>query len=135
MTRVVIDTNVLVSGILKQHGLEASVLNLIATDQLTWCLSEPILEEYRRVLLSKLGFQPAHVQWYFDLAAAGHIVIPSARLKESPDDSDNRFLECAEVAEADYLVTGNKRHFPAQWKNSRIVNARELLEVIQPAEK
>lgn len=54
MTRVVIDTNVLVSGILKQHGLEASVLHLIATNELTWCLSAPILEEYKRVLLIKL---------------------------------------------------------------------------------
>ena len=39
-------------------------------------------------------------------------------------------LECAEVASADYLVTGNKRHFPKRWKVTAVVNARELLGLI-----
>ena len=52
------------------------------------------------------------------------------RLSACPDGDDNRFLECAAAAEADYLVTGNKRHFPMQWKKTRIVNARELLHLL-----
>jgi uncharacterized protein len=54
MIKVVIDTNVLVSGILKPGGWEAAVLNLIANGELAWCTSEPILNEYRRVLVTKL---------------------------------------------------------------------------------
>ncbi len=50
----------------------------------------------------------------------------------SPDPADNRFLECAEAAQADYLVTGNKRHFPERWGKTVVVNARELLEMISP---
>jgi predicted nucleic acid-binding protein len=48
------------------------------------------------------------------------------------DPGDNRFLECAEYGKADFLVTGNKRHFPKQWSQAQVVNARELLECIVP---
>ena len=37
---------------------------------------------------------------------------------------------CAEAADADYLVTGNKRHFPARWKKTKVVSAREIIEII-----
>jgi len=57
-------------------------------------------------------------------------IVPKRTLSASPDEADNRFLECAEEAQADYLVTGNKRHFPTRWKNTKIVNAREFLELI-----
>jgi hypothetical protein len=43
-------------------------------------------------------------------------------------DSENRFLECAEALKADHLVTGNKRHFPTEWRQTQVVDARELLE-------
>jgi hypothetical protein len=42
-------------------------------------------------------------------------------------------LECAETASANFLVTGNKRHFPKHWKNTQVVNARELLGMIGPS--
>jgi predicted nucleic acid-binding protein len=48
----------------------------------------------------------------------------------SPDERDNRFLECAESAGADFLVTGNRQHYPSVWKTTRIVNARELIETV-----
>jgi uncharacterized protein len=44
-------------------------------------------------------------------------------------------LECAEAGEADFLVTGNKRHFPAHWGKTRVVNARELITTIFPQPK
>ena len=40
------------------------------------------------------------------------------------------FLECAEAAHADYLVTGNKRHFPDQWKKTRVIGVREFIEIV-----
>lgn len=54
----------------------------------------------------------------------------SRTINESVDDADNRFLECAEAARADFLVTGNKRHFPKRWNETQVVNARELVEMI-----
>jgi predicted nucleic acid-binding protein len=48
-------------------------------------------------------------------------------LTDAKHEPDNRFLECAELAGAEFLVTGNKRHFPIDWKPSKIVNAREFI--------
>jgi predicted nucleic acid-binding protein len=59
------------------------------------------------------------------------MVTPGDIVTESKDEPDNRFLECAEEADADYLVTGNKRHFPKSWKSTRIVNSREFIQVVQ----
>ncbi|WP_220465048.1 hypothetical protein [Granulicella sp. 5B5] len=33
---------------------------------------------------------------------------------------------------ADYLVTGNLKHFPAFWKSTKIVTAREFMDVVAP---
>jgi len=52
---------------------------------------------------------------------------PVAVLKTAIDPDDNRFLECAEAARADFLVTGNLRHYPAECGVTRTVNARQLL--------
>lgn len=129
MTKVVIDTNVLVSGILKPLGSEASVLNLVAEKYLTWCVSAAIIEEYLEVLKRrKFGFHPALIELWMEMAGTGFLVSPTSIIAISSDESDNRFLECAQAAEVDYLVTGNTRHFPKQWKTARIVNARQLLE-------
>jgi uncharacterized protein len=61
------------------------------------------------------------------------LVEPMMTITECSDEPDNRFLECAETAEADYLVTGNKRHFPERWKSTRIVNTRQLLDGLSAA--
>ena len=72
MTKVVIDTNVLVSGILKPLGSEASVLNLVAEKYLTWCVSAAIIEEYLEVLKRrKFGFHPALIELWMEMAGTG----------------------------------------------------------------
>ncbi len=49
----------------------------------------------------------------------------------SPDPEDNKFIACAVAGDVDFLVTGNKRHFPqAKGPGPKIVNAAELLELI-----
>jgi predicted nucleic acid-binding protein len=58
------------------------------------------------------------------------MIAPATTVAVSPDETDNRFLECAEAAGADFLVTGNRRHFPNVWKTTRIVSARELVEFV-----
>ena len=59
-------------------------------------------------------------------------VTPARRVAVAADQSDNKFLECVQAAAADYLVTGNKRHFPRTWAGAGMVNARELLDIISP---
>jgi len=51
------------------------------------------------------------------------MVRPSQEVSRAPDEPDNRFLECALEARADYLVTGNKKHFPfSEFEGTKIVS-------------
>ena len=77
----------------------------------------------------KLKFDPRRVEAaMLDIGASSRLVHPTRTLAEATHEADNRFLECAEAARADFLITGNKRHFPKDWKVSRIVNAREFID-------
>jgi predicted nucleic acid-binding protein len=48
------------------------------------------------------------------------------------DPGDNLFVECADAGRADYLVTGNQRHFPKFWKKTKIISSRELIDLVAP---
>jgi putative PIN family toxin of toxin-antitoxin system len=130
--RVVLDTNVVVSAHLKAGGLEDQTLRLVFQRVVTACASESIFEEYFRVLGSpRLGLNPAKVRTSLDhLRKQAVFVNPIATLNVCSHEPDNRFLECAEAAKADVLVTGNKKHFPAAWKTTKVMNARQFLELI-----
>jgi putative PIN family toxin of toxin-antitoxin system len=130
MIRVVLDTNVVVSAQLKPAGLEATVLLLALRGDIALFVSPPILAEYQRVLYKpKLKFNPRRVEAVLgDIGAASRLVRPHRALMEAKHEPDNRFLECAVAAHADYLVTGNKKHFPKDWEPARIVNAREFID-------
>ena len=132
MTRVVLDTNVIVSAAMKPKNLEAAVLRLALTGKLFLFSSEPVLAEYQEVLhRAKFPFNPYDVAALLRLIREqSAIVRPRGQLVVCKDADDNRFLECAQEAKADFLVTGNNRHFPKAWKSTRVVNARELLAVI-----
>jgi putative PIN family toxin of toxin-antitoxin system len=132
MIRLVLDTNVLVSANLNDQGLEAVIVSLALNKKVQLCVSAPILEEYERVLLyPRLKFIPKEVARFLARLRSGSLVVkPTKEVSESTDEADNRFLECAETAVADYLVTGNKRHFPKRWKTTEVVNARESLGFI-----
>lgn len=132
MIRVVLDTNIVVSASLKEKGREAAVLSLALTGNLSLNVSEAILTEYEEVLhRKKFRLNPGRVDRLLDLIRRkSTLVTPSHVLSISPHEPDKRLLECADQAQADYLVTGNKRHFPKRWKGTLVVNARELLELI-----
>ena len=60
------------------------------------------------------------------------MISPTIRLKVSSDPDNNHVLECAEAAEADFLVTGNAEHFPKSHKTTKVINPRQLLELLLP---
>ena len=130
MVRIVLDTNVIVSALKSPRGNEARVLRLALAGGFALCVSAAILREYEGVLRRpRFGFAEQMVDAFMDeMMAIGVTVKPRARVSASPDEDDNRFLECAESAGARFLVSGNARHFPREWKGTRVVNARELLE-------
>jgi uncharacterized protein len=129
---VLLDTNIVVSAHYSPFGLERRVFDLALHRKFRLFVSAPILAEYENVLRRpKFGLSPETIAESLVLIRQNStLIVPTATLAVSPDERDNRFLECAESAGADYLVTGNRRHFPAVWKKTRIVSARELVKSV-----
>jgi uncharacterized protein len=132
--RLVIDTNVLVSAAIKPAGLQRTVLLLAMTKPARLYVSRPILEEYSDVLARpELKIRKGLRQQLLQLIRNhSHTVVPSRHLEVTSDPDDNIFLECADVARADYLVTGNQRHFPRFWKKTKVITSREFISLAAP---
>src|SRR6266699_2692180 len=124
--RVVLDTNVVVSALLKPVGLESQVMRLGLSGAVELSTSAAIVAEYESVLVRpQLKLEPTEIRTALsELRKRGKRVVTSHTLAVCSDEPDNRFLECAEAAQAHLLITGNKRHFPPAWKTTRSVNAR-----------
>jgi putative PIN family toxin of toxin-antitoxin system len=132
--RLVLDTNILVSAALKPEGLERTTLVVALTKPARLYVSDSVLEEYARVLTRRdLGIRRSEQLRLLELVRdRGHLVRPSRRVDAAGDPDDNKFLECAEAARADYLITGNRRHFPAFWRSTKIVTSREFVALAGP---
>lgn len=133
MIRAVIDTNVLVSAMISSTGNEALLLMAISQGVVAPCFSTEILEEYTEVLLRpRFSFPRSEIEALVDLLRLkGHDLGSIGPVEVSPDPEDDKFIACALAAKAQFLVTGNKKHFPAdQLGEAKLVNAAELLEII-----
>ena len=132
MIRVVIDTNVLVSALLQPEGLPAAILILALSGRVQPCVSDAILAEYDDVIRRPhFKRNPEVIDGTLQaIRKAAHRVKPTTNAYACSDPDDNMFLECAEAAHADYLVTGNQRHFPDQWKKTQVIGVREFIEII-----
>lgn len=132
--RLVVDTNILVSAALRPDGLQRTVLVLALTKPARLYVSPDILREYQGVLSRpelqiRKGLRRQLLQ---HIRKRAHLVVPYRRLRVTTDPDDNIFLECADAARADYLVTGNQRHFPRFWKKTKIITSRELISLAAP---
>jgi len=132
--RLVIDTNVLVSATIKPAGLQRTVFLIDISKPARLYVSRPILLEYAEVLARpelriRKGLRLQLLQLIKNHA---HTVSPNHRLEVTTDPADNIFLECADAARADYLVTGNQKHFPKFWKNTKVVTSREFVSLAAP---
>jgi putative PIN family toxin of toxin-antitoxin system len=132
MIRVVFDTNVLFSAVLKHVGVPAEILNLVTIGVLTPCVSDAVLAEYKDVLTRPvLRPHAARAREVLDLFAWSALrVSPTRSLALCSDPDDDRLLECADAADADYLVTGNLRHFPKGYPKLVILSPRALLQAL-----
>ena len=131
--RVVLDTNVIVSG-LNFPGNERLVLELALRGRFELYLSTFILEEAAGVLGHKFDWaEERSAQALRALGDAATVVDPP-RLPEVIEGhhADNRVLECAAAASADYLVTGDRRHLLPLGEHDgvRILNAPRFLSVL-----
>jgi putative PIN family toxin of toxin-antitoxin system len=113
--KVVLDTNVLVSGLLSHQGAAAQVVGMAAAGAITLCFDARILEEYRQVLgRPRFGFPSQAVSALLDqLRAGGEFVTTKPLPAALPDPRDEPFLEAAIAGHAEFLVTFNLKHYPA----------------------
>lgn len=128
----VIDTNVLVSALLKWDSVPGNVLQFTITGVVTPVLNEDILREYREVLLrKKFHFPESVVDAILDNLAAQAVFINEEKLDVNlPDPKDVVFYEVVmeERKKQDaYLVTGNLKHFPVE---RFIVTPRQFLDIL-----
>lgn len=129
--KVVLDTNVLVSGLLVPDGPTGDILRMTAAGLLQLCYDARILLEYEAVLRRpKFPFRAADVAAFLEQVRAGGMEVPAVPLAQSlPDPSDEVFLEAALAGAAECLVTGNRRHFPApRCMGVRVLTPSEFLE-------
>jgi uncharacterized protein len=131
--RAVIDTNVLVSGLLRSSGNEALIILAVHQGLVRPCFSAAILEEYAAVLARpKFSFPAEEIEALIAmLRQNGELFEPEDTAATSPDPADTKFLQCAQAAQADFIITGNKRDFPrSSYGSTRVVGAGELLDRI-----
>lgn len=133
MLRAVLDTNVVVSGILSEHGPPGWIVDLVATGELAAVYDARILAEYRDVLTcSRLNLNPARVQVLLNLIQdSGIPVTPMPWQVPLPDPDDEPFLACTKMAVAP-LVTGNLRHYPKQLRfEVEVLSPRQFLDKLR----
>ena len=132
--RVVFDTNAIVSAVLSPSGTVRTALTLAMKRPARLYYSADVLAEYEEVLARpKLKLIPARRQQVIDLIETrGHLVQPKYHVEACSDPEDDIFLECAEAARADYLITGNAKHFPALWRSTKIISAADFVSLTAP---
>ena len=135
MLKIVVDTNVIVSALLRSGSNPALVVSLIARKEIKLCLSADIFSEYQKVLdrpKFKWIDQKKVKKFLSQMKEESLWVEPKISVDViKADPADNKFLECALQCGAEFIVTGNTKHFPSmKFKGSLILTPREFLEYI-----
>lgn len=108
--KIIIDTNVIISAILKRRSPRQVIQFIIDSDDFDWLVSLEILSEYREVL-SRPKFKLSEViikEWFDIFETATQLVKVDLSVDFSRDRKDAKFLACAMVSNADFLITGDR---------------------------
>ncbi|MCD7822714.1 MAG: putative toxin-antitoxin system toxin component, PIN family [Oscillospiraceae bacterium] len=128
----VIDTNVLVSAMLKWNSVPGSIMQLVFDGIVVPIVNEEIIDEYKEVLLRpkfKLNYGIVE-RLLYRISEAGFYLVGERIDIELPDEDDRVFYEVVMKSRKDedsYLVTGNLKHFPAE---PFVVTPRQMLDII-----
>ena len=138
MIRAVLDTKVIVSGILSGKGARGRILRAWLDDRFHLVTSRAIVDELRRVLRypkinHRHGWSDARIlEFVEDVTSLAVLIRGELRLTVVADDpSDDRYLECAVEGEAGYVVSGD-RHLVglAQYEGVEILSPRAFLNLL-----
>ena len=138
MIRAVVDTNVLVSGIISEQGAPRQIVNAWYQRQFTLLTSALIIAEVMRVL------HYPHPQMTYHLSEEDILLVRDALLNDalvledmyqvtrSRDPQDNLFLACALEGQADYLVSGDAHLLEIKYYHGvQIVAPRQFLDLLK----
>jgi uncharacterized protein len=136
--KVVFDTNVVASASF-WRGPPFDCLRAWVRRRCQTVVSPPLLAEYQETTLElKLEYPGrAFVPWADLLAESATLVFPSDRATgATPDPDDEKILECAQAAEAGFIVSGDKKHLLAlrQFRGIPIVSPADFLRRLPPSE-
>lgn len=130
--KVVFDTNILISAIIF-GGNPRACLELARTGEIQLYTTKVLLVELARKLKEKFSWQDEDINEVIkDIVVFAEIIQPKLKLsliKAYPDD--NRVLECAQEANADFIVSGDKKHILVlkKFNNILIITAAEFLKL------
>ena len=130
--KVVIDTNILVSGLLSPFGAPAHIVRMMVSGAFDICYDARILAEYEEVLSRpKFAFTKEEISGilgyieYFGYPVAANPLDSPLR-----DASDEPFLEVAISGGAEYLLTGNISHYPPAARHGvRVLTVAQFLMI------
>jgi len=127
--RIILDTNVIVSAFLSYNGIPAKILTSFLDGCLTLVYDNLIFAEYVRVLFKdKFKIDKEKAGDILDsIQKKGEYGIANTLRTKFSDESDKKFYELLKSTNVDYLITGNKKHFPNE-KN--ILTPREFLDLL-----
>jgi putative PIN family toxin of toxin-antitoxin system len=132
--RIVLDTNVVVSGMLSELPPPGRVLDMVYSGELTLIFDERIVAEYVAVLSRpRFRFQPGDIDAFLTIVREGEAVVAPPLPLTLSDPSDLKFIEVGVAGGADAMVTGNVRDFRvAEGKlDLPVVTPRQLVERVR----
>jgi len=134
VVRVVIDTNVFVSGLMKSDTPPSNVVDLFIEDKINLIISEEVFSEYIEVLLRpELKVKKDNIIRLISiLILKAEIIKVKTKLDIiERDPSDNKFLECALDGKVNYIIIGDKHLLELEeYKNIKIVNPKDFINKV-----
>lgn len=133
--RAVVDTNILVSSALTPHGQPDLVVRLALSGAYQLVASDELFLEYEGVLgRPEFRLPPQKIQKVIAaLRASAIMVFPAAIAKGICSDHDDAFILGTAVAgKAEFLITGNVKHFPKTHQGVEVIAPREFLVRVKP---
>ncbi len=129
----VLDTNVIVSGLLSPTSPPGRLIDAILARRLAIVVDDRIVHEYRDVLgRPKFRFSKERLRAFFGVFPfQSHVSAPAVAGIAASDPDDTVFLEVAVASPQRTLVTGNVRHFPKKGRGGvRVVSPGEAVELL-----
>ena len=131
--RVVVDTNVLVSG-LTFKGKPREVWDLVWRGDIDACISSFILKELEETLKKDFSWDRDQIKHAIEKIKAKTILIqPKTKVSViKAKDDDNRILECAIEGKVHYLISGDKKHLLSlkEYQKIKILSPTEFLKLL-----